>query len=124
MCGKHWLGSEQHGKWVYGDLIHASRCTISNNSNMMQYFVDEETVGQYTGLKDKNGKEIYEGDILLFTSKSGEKSLCHVLFENAAFIVKWVEREYFRTDLDWWNVKSDVVGNVYENPELLESERI
>jgi hypothetical protein len=68
---------------------------------------------QYTGLKDKNGEEIYKGDIV----KSKHGQIGEVIWENLMWLVSWIEPEY---DSYLYEVIScDIIGNIYENPELL-----
>lgn len=77
---------------------------------------------QYTGLKDKNGKEIYEGDILVTIGNRAEIGISEVVFKNGSYTASYRNEEgLHRTELYLCSSirKLKVVGNIYENPELL-----
>lgn len=86
------------------------------------YKVDPSTVGQYTGLKDKNGKLIFEGDVAKVL-QGKDKDIAYVGFENGAFMLyPKTGNIYERTLWEYWYNDWDVevIGNITDNPELLE----
>ena len=79
-------------------------------------------VMQYTGLKDSNGNEIYEGDIVKIEDYFGEDIIGRVIYDEATagyVFHKGNERNYFQMTLDLEGYVHYVIGNIYENPELL-----
>lgn len=118
-----------NGAWEYGDLIenqgrnfiyHAtSKTTLEDNDDgritITAIEVDPATVGQYTGLKDKNGKEIYEDDILL--DESGAYGV--VWYSMGCFCVDFGEGFDLQYFTDRIHEICYVAGNVHDNPELL-----
>ena len=114
------------GEWVCGNLTIWSDKSASIDKESTEvsplYAVVPETVGQYTGLTDKNGKRIFEGDIVagavhwLDRMKNGV-----VAFRDGSFGLIWYrgEVEQFNPFTSMCNVEYEVIGNIHDNPELL-----
>ena len=126
------------GEWVYGYfvILHSAitdgHGTVIGHKEEPSIFNDEpgqrsvgcywhtinpETVGQFTGLYDKNGKHIYDGDII----KAGdEKTLIEVRFVRGVFAFLWngdLDDEFPCNSPTWeW---AEVIGNIHDNPELV-----
>lgn len=109
-----------NGKWVYGDLYHRKICgAISPTIHTMDYTggsVIPTTIGQYTGLKDKNGTRIFEGDIINFTNVDYPD--CEIIFDNGSFVCNEIGEDNIVCELHL-RLVSEVIGNVHDNPELL-----
>lgn len=117
-------------EWIYGlysdDYVYDTDfpCIIPlrSGNNSHDWAVIRETVGQYTGLTDKNGRRIFEGDILKFTDADGRDVYLNVVFEDGAFLME--EDGVINSDLipSYDCLRVEVIGNIYDNPELLKGE--
>lgn len=127
------------GKWVYGGLLHlGDACAIVTSSNeeelkvnaltdRLEFRVEDiagvypETVGQFTGSLDKNGKEIYEGDVIIEklrrARKDGERLV--ICFDDFEWQGKNTNGATMSLSLLFEYHTVEVIGNIHENPELL-----
>ena len=76
---------------------------------------------QYIGLEDKIGREIYEGDIITITLDTGNVITGSVGMNNGQWSIKYYDRYYSLVSI-WYEIKPEVIGNIYENPELIINE--
>ena len=112
--------SKSTGEWVFGNLFDKDtkgRTHIGTTVRMC-FDIDPETVGQFTGMTDKNGTKIFEGDIL--NEQAGSKDdICQVFWDEDrfSFSVKNGYGEYYLDDI--CQSICEVVGNIYDNKELL-----
>ncbi len=134
-----------NGKWVYGDLYHRKICgVISPTIHNMDYTggsVIPATIGQYTGLKDKNGTKIFEGDIIEYTRynlKTGyDRNEMDIKEVGCIFWNDSKHAFYYRAKLDCGAVSGllifdddrcdgfdiKIIGNEYDDPELIKVDK-
>lgn len=117
-----------NGQWAYGNLIidDSGNCDIVDyeNNYEIRYDVRGETIGQFTGLYDAGGKEIYDGDILGTSDrvigyvKGDVRGYCYdvVYVNHPTGEKRWT---LYSTVVDDYPNKIEVIGNIHDNPDLL-----
>lgn len=119
-------GQTASGEWVEGDLLINTANGYSfpyiryhvNDINYSRAKVMPETVGQYTGLCDKNGKKIFEGDIVLLDFSDGIPETGDIVWSRTDARFKFNSPDGTEYGIDVTDV-FEVIGNIHDNPELL-----
>ena len=113
------------GEWVYGnygfnDTFTEEKHYIFQNK-AWEYSVVPDTVGQFTGLTDGHGKRIFEGDIVRGTDalERGLEVFGYVSNRDGSFVIVGDLLTHYR----WLDYKLEVIGNIHDNPELLEVDK-
>ena len=116
-------GRTQAGEWVYGDYhkragnVHCILTMEPDDEGKVSYVanqVDADTVGQFTGLHDKNGEEIYEGDVYRFEHPDSINEVSYCIgggFAGFDFAPAFTDNNRL--------TNIEVIGNIHDNPELL-----
>lgn len=133
---------EDNGEWVYGYYVKlpdaaGSVCFMhvpagNPDEHNTAHYVAPKTVGQYTGLNDKNGNKIFEGDILSIAQKGDSvgRYFDPPIKYPANVVVKWdlcawmwevilQEKFYLHFPDAWCHYECEIIGNIYDNPELI-----
>ena len=123
-------------EWIYGDLVSHRNKSPKNGKFIgviattptKQYKIHRvkiDTIGQYTGLKDKNGTKIFEGDILSIPAYlDGEKCVCVYQATDTGIGFEFIQSKRYclgdntRILSNEWE-DFEIIGNIYDNPELL-----
>ena len=111
---------KENGYWIDGGF-----CEFRNFSGEQEYKIIHnghsnevipETIGQYTGLTDKNGTKIFEGDIV----KGAWNTVFQVVYDDCYLGFRAERKDGFRNSIDYYGLnRIKVIGNIHDNPELL-----
>ena len=123
-----------NGQWIegfYGEDDGKPIIARSTDHGLIGYFCEPDSIGQYTGLTDKNGRKIFEGDIIhleysqvFFGGEYFGKYTAEVSYKEGCFITDGINNgDEIETPLSGFdNDEVEIIGNIHDNPELLGGE--
>ena len=116
-------GEKVPGHWVYGGIFPGTGDYSiiyggETEKDLEKHVVYSETVGQYTGLKDKNGKKVFEGDIVRKTNKGRHPEIFIANIRTCFYTIEEVYYSPFEHFTE--SCEYEIIGNMHDNPELLE----
>ena len=124
-----------NGEWIQGDIVqfpvHGVVRIVEQEPSYKDAEVDSDTVGQYTGLTDKNGRKIFEGDIIhleysqvFFGGEYFGEYTAEVSYKEGCFVTDGTNNgDEIETPLSGFdNDELEIIGNIHDNPELLGGE--
>lgn len=126
-------GQKLPGHWVYGgvlqgagshSIIYGGENVNDPGENLDKWCVHTDTLGQFTGLTDKNGKKIFEGDVVLYPWNDQDKpERFTIKFKDGQFVASPVKEteDYWDFMVGSYSKEMEVIGNIHDNPELLEN---
>lgn len=115
--------NKKNNQWLYGFYLRNRGAhfvcpdEFAVGKSWEDYEVDPYTVGQYTGLLDKNGTKIFEGDIIDFTNVDYPD--CEIIYDNGAFVCNEIGEDNIVCELHL-RLVNEVIGNIHDNPESIQ----
>lgn len=117
-----WYGKKSFGAWPLRDAI--TPCADAENGHLHYEEIDPATLGQFTGLTDKNGTRIFEGDVVTGLFLFSDPVNGQIGFQDGAFGLYWMRGGWkeFTPITSMCNVTYEIIGNIHDNPELMGGE--
>ena len=118
-------------EWKYGFLSIEPQGLVIKDYNTNVWHIDSNTLGQYTGFKDKDGNKIFEGDILAFDDMDGSKGIYEVFWDgnNGKFAIAASGNRNYGDDFELFERNEyfkwfTVIGNIYDSPRTFKGVKI